>query len=301
MIYTPQYKLKADKRTKGVGYESNIMSDEIYQKSNEEKFIPVLFEGSWDDVVPTWAGSKKGVDLSNNDPGEYKQLLDCLLGSKKNLQDPLSCFSKIILKYTSRYGLSEACMEEINDAQEISDIIDYLANNIASLNLWWSQGSCDNHIKNISRSDDGNYMFDYMEMDIKTLYVFRLHAHYGGSLIVVETNPLKPQANNCGGLDTEEVCFCNGKIITRQEYDAGWARIDGKMVELSERNSSCIVRTVRQTIYFLSPQEGAYCYSNNNELFEEIYDDYTKNKIPIKNCFAKLKLIKRDQSVKWLD
>lgn len=76
-ICTPNYKRRADSRTSGVGYESEIITSEIYETSNEEKFIPVLFTGNWAISLPTWAKGKKGVDLST--PELYQTNLPKLL------------------------------------------------------------------------------------------------------------------------------------------------------------------------------------------------------------------------------
>ena len=47
-ICTPDYKYKADNRISGAGYESSIISSEIYESQDEQKFIPVLFSGTED-------------------------------------------------------------------------------------------------------------------------------------------------------------------------------------------------------------------------------------------------------------
>ena len=76
-ICTPDYKRRADSRISGVGYESEIITSEIYETSNEEKFIPVLFAGTWNTSLPTWAKGKKGVDLST--PELYRANLPKLI------------------------------------------------------------------------------------------------------------------------------------------------------------------------------------------------------------------------------
>src|SRR6266404_1542535 len=62
-ICTPEYKRKSDHRIRGVGYEGNVITAELYATSNERKFIPVLRKGNLDDATPTWSGGKRGVDL----------------------------------------------------------------------------------------------------------------------------------------------------------------------------------------------------------------------------------------------
>lgn len=70
IICTPQYKEKADKRAGGVGYESNIITGELYSSQNEKKFIPLLFAGTWDTSLPTWATGKNGLDFTTNETAQ---------------------------------------------------------------------------------------------------------------------------------------------------------------------------------------------------------------------------------------
>lgn len=70
MCLTPIYKKKADgrlnKESGGVVYENTIITGEIYRRNNQYKFIPVLFEGTWELSTPYWAIGKLGVDLREN-------------------------------------------------------------------------------------------------------------------------------------------------------------------------------------------------------------------------------------------
>ncbi|MCL2222477.1 MAG: toll/interleukin-1 receptor domain-containing protein [Oscillospiraceae bacterium] len=93
LIFTPQYKVKADERyesnvkTTGVGFENSIINGELYHQNNEHKFIPVLFYGTWDTSVPYWAAGKMGVDLTDDDfeGTEMLKLLDALNIEQKTI------------------------------------------------------------------------------------------------------------------------------------------------------------------------------------------------------------------------
>ena len=74
-ICTPEYKQRADVRRGGVGYESAIITGELYETQNERKFIPVLFSGSWEESMPNWAKGKLGIDLRIDDTKQYENLL----------------------------------------------------------------------------------------------------------------------------------------------------------------------------------------------------------------------------------
>ena len=79
VICTEKYKQKADSRSGGVGYESNIISGDLYASSglSEEKYIPLLRSGSWGSALPDYLSGKLGVDCSSGviDESSMKDLL----------------------------------------------------------------------------------------------------------------------------------------------------------------------------------------------------------------------------------
>lgn len=85
MCYTPNYKRKADGRLEngvsGVAYENTIISGEIYSQNNHRKFIPVLFEGTWELSTPYWAVGKLGIDWRDENESEMRKLIKTI--SKK--------------------------------------------------------------------------------------------------------------------------------------------------------------------------------------------------------------------------
>lgn len=85
IICTPLYKEKADNRKGGVGYEGHIITEELYSKGNERKFIPVVRKGSFDAAMPTFLAGKLGIDLTDTIHFEnnYKDLITTIYGVKK--------------------------------------------------------------------------------------------------------------------------------------------------------------------------------------------------------------------------
>jgi hypothetical protein len=81
VICTPQYATKSNKRDGGVGYEAMIITGQLAQRVLQDKFIPVLRVGNFDDsAVPVWLQTKIGVDLRGEpyDPKQYEILLRAL-------------------------------------------------------------------------------------------------------------------------------------------------------------------------------------------------------------------------------
>jgi hypothetical protein len=63
MILTPNYKLKADKRSGGVGYEYSIITQELFENIVSNKFIPILRKGELEECVPTFLKSRLFLDM----------------------------------------------------------------------------------------------------------------------------------------------------------------------------------------------------------------------------------------------
>lgn len=78
IVFTPNYKLKADKRAGGVGYEYSIMNAELYNnQSTNEKIIPVLRRGTKEESIPAFMQQFIHIDTGNDDNFEnsYVDLL----------------------------------------------------------------------------------------------------------------------------------------------------------------------------------------------------------------------------------
>ena len=73
VIFTPNYKLKADKRQGGVGYEYSILNNDIYSNiADNSKYIPVLKEGNMENSVPAFIRQFIAIDMRDNSQYEEK-------------------------------------------------------------------------------------------------------------------------------------------------------------------------------------------------------------------------------------
>lgn len=78
IIFTENYKKKADKRAGGVGVEYSIVNSEISKNIIEnEKYIPVLRQGSMDESIPTFM--HQYIATFMNDEAEYEDKLKELI------------------------------------------------------------------------------------------------------------------------------------------------------------------------------------------------------------------------------
>lgn len=78
IVFTPNYKLKAEKREGGVGYEYSILNVALYkQMVDNKKFIPILKTGSFNDSVPEFMQQFIAVDMS--DAAKFEDMFNSLL------------------------------------------------------------------------------------------------------------------------------------------------------------------------------------------------------------------------------
>jgi len=77
IICTPNYKIKADRRIGGVGYEESIITAQAMYGCKKTKFIPILRRGNWKESAPIWLLDKMYEDLSGEPYAEenYVHLL----------------------------------------------------------------------------------------------------------------------------------------------------------------------------------------------------------------------------------
>lgn len=79
LIFTPNYKRKAEGREGGVGFEYSILNTELYRQiANNKKYIPVLKSGTFEDSIPSFIQQFIAVDMTNDALFESK-LNDLLL------------------------------------------------------------------------------------------------------------------------------------------------------------------------------------------------------------------------------
>lgn len=78
IVFTPNYKLKAEKRDGGVGYEYSIMNANLYENQTEnEKIIPVLRSGEKTESIPEFMQQYIHIDMrkDKNYDTSYTDLL----------------------------------------------------------------------------------------------------------------------------------------------------------------------------------------------------------------------------------
>ena len=160
VLLDPNYEEKANNRTGGVGTETQIISPEIYNKVNQEKFLPVIFQKKQDGSIPK-PHFLKGIlhfDLSDEKVyyKEYQILVKRLYG--------IYIFQKPELGNTPRWVMEEdeaslpllAKLESIRNRNnpivqkdELMELLDQL---------------CDSIISYESKDDDGLEIYKELQL-----------------------------------------------------------------------------------------------------------------------------------------
>ncbi|MCF6403731.1 toll/interleukin-1 receptor domain-containing protein [Chitinophaga filiformis] len=91
LIMTPTYKEKADDRKGGVGYESSIISQQIYEDQDSEKFIPVIRKGTFKDASPTFIKHLISHNMTDDSKFEkdFEELLRVIYDQPVIIRPPL--------------------------------------------------------------------------------------------------------------------------------------------------------------------------------------------------------------------
>lgn len=89
LIFSDQkYSEKADARKDGVGTESQIISEEVYKKVKQAKFIPIIceFDASGTPNLPTFLKSRKWIDFSTPDAAikNWEHLIRLIYGKPEH-------------------------------------------------------------------------------------------------------------------------------------------------------------------------------------------------------------------------
>lgn len=66
LILTPEYKRRADERKNGVGYETNVITNDMIKDNNTIKFIPIIRKGDKNLSFPIYLGNKKGLNMTDD-------------------------------------------------------------------------------------------------------------------------------------------------------------------------------------------------------------------------------------------
>ena len=156
LLLNKNYQEKADKREGGVGKETQIISEEVYNKVTQTKVIPVIFEKGPNGEVykPTYLGSTYFVDLSDESKydAEFKLLVKSIYGEsiyrKPELgETPAWVTEEITFSVQKKLEIENIKKEQNKTVQKqlfkqaletlSSKLLAYDVNNMGDKENWW--------------------------------------------------------------------------------------------------------------------------------------------------------------------
>lgn len=124
MVCDRIYVEKADARRGGVGAESQIISPELYGKSQQDKFAAVIREvdSEGQPFVPIFYKGRIHFDLSNDERYEtqYEELLRWLLGKPQRIKPPLGAIPRHIADPSHQPIVTESRFRRADEAVRIN-------------------------------------------------------------------------------------------------------------------------------------------------------------------------------------
>ncbi|WP_342425884.1 toll/interleukin-1 receptor domain-containing protein [Paenibacillus sp. FSL L8-0502] len=114
------YQAKADKRTGGVGTETELITPKIYGNVGQEKFIPVVSERDEEGkpFLPTFCSSRMYVDLSIEYEKGYERLLRTLHQAPMHRKPALGAVPSFLFEQEVSHYESSNLIKQLNSAIE---------------------------------------------------------------------------------------------------------------------------------------------------------------------------------------
>lgn len=143
LIMTPSYKIKADNRTSGVGYEYQIITTEFSKYiSTNSKFLPVLREGDINSSIPTFLQAFIHLDIRDNSDFEkkYIELLKNIYDEPVNPKPPIGKKPDFINEKSIPNEIANDVLKLGLSKTQVHKIIGTPDTNNALVETYWSHG-----------------------------------------------------------------------------------------------------------------------------------------------------------------
>lgn len=134
VILTPNYKLKANNQKGGVGFEYSMIRQELFDKQDSTKFIPILRKGSKSESIPKYLTTKIYHDMSDDNiiDSKFFELLRLLL-DKPKIKKPSLGDIPDLERYDSNNLLER--INKFNERKELNENIKNILNSEEGLLL----------------------------------------------------------------------------------------------------------------------------------------------------------------------
>ena len=196
--------------------------------------------------------------LLQQDPSKRPQTADDLQNilnnalEKNNYHDvwyALHEFSRLLaMMFPGKMGLAQ-----IQDQSQIDILMTNLSQEVEKYEIWFrsmvDSATQDSVITEIRKLSDQVWLINSWECKIESVWVNRTASEHK-DYILVQCAPMPSFGIHSQGYEIEDAAWFMDRYITRGEYDDGFAKIDGKVVEL-KNSAEARMRSTKQMFIFL--------------------------------------------------
>lgn len=289
VVCTDNYNKKSNDGLGGVGYEKNILTAELVNSQDTNKFIPCIRNVSTDVKVPICLGGRAYIDFTEDSQldANLKQLLHELFGVPIKPKPALgkSPFAmpeeeglpsirgeSSTVFFSNRFSDSFPGVRGIQWFREPSEAVERLRLFFRepfvfrdSIPIWWWRTG-DMHIDHFEVLASDSVLIDHQELVVDELAAVNAGAYYQSFIYLkAKASPPTglydpPSIASLRGYAREEFGLFRGRPVSRAEYDDGFTVIDGKVVDMN-REAQLRVRYVTPYNLLIAPLDSPI---NNN-------------------------------------
>lgn len=300
VVCTENYNKKSNEGLGGVGYEKNILTVELFQGQDTNKFIPCIRGVTTLAKTPVCLGGRAYVDFTDDSGFEanLKHLLHELFGVPLKPKPALGKSPFAIPEddalpsirgesstvfFSNRFSDSFPGVRGIKWFRDPHEAVKRLKLFFRqpfvfrdSTPIWWWR-SGDMHIDRFEVLSPDTVLMDHQELIVEELAAVNAGAYYQ-SFLYIKTKPSQPtglydpssvpaQVEHWG-YAREEFGLFRGRPVSRAEYDDGSTIIDGEVVDM-ERECQLRVRYVTPYNLLIAPLDSPI----NNNRFDSQRDE----------------------------
>ncbi|MEZ5944932.1 MAG: serine/threonine-protein kinase [Planctomycetaceae bacterium] len=239
--------------------------------SVDESYAP------FDEVVLSMSRQQAAARIQNG-----KGVMDALHGDEehrreqewhKHVIDSLFAFEAVLRKCApGNRGIAH-----FTNKADIDRLFTALAGICKPNELWWTQGNANDAIRTMSRDEDGTWVLDGTEYNVTDCWVSR-DSGLDRCFVLMRSEAM-PSFGIYGDheYDDEMVGLVDGKYISANEHDDGFARIDGEIVEVSGR-SQLRQRFMRPNYCFIATKFNSVLVQQADRILDALIKAYHAGK-----------------------
>lgn len=174
-------------------------------------------------------------------------------------------------------GTQIACPTLIAEKLQINRVMQALSEICEECDLWWTRGRTKLHAKPIHKISEEIWLVGYQECKVKEICIYRdntLERQY----IALHLDPLSDFGvhNLSEAADVDEAGLFQGTYIKLNEYDDGYAEIDGNIIEL--KKVEIRRRNLKLDFLFLVPRLSVLLQTDEDDIVQQTYNKLLQRK-----------------------